>query len=80
MNHAAGDWDSTVAFILSYVPGHELYVLAILECRGLELCKNSRCHVKMGTPQNGDPGSLFSRENGDPGPHTPGKMGTRPGI
>ena len=37
----------------------------------------SQCHVKMGTPQNGDPGSPYSRENGDPGPYIPGKMGTR---
>ena len=36
-----------------------------------------RCHVKMGTPQNGDPGSPYSRENGDPGPYIPGSMGTR---
>ena len=35
-----------------------------------------RCHGKMGTPQNGDPGSPYSREYGDPGPHFPGKMGT----
>ena len=35
-----------------------------------------RCHVKMGTPQNGDPGSPYSRENGDPGPYIPGSMGT----
>ena len=43
-----------------------------------------RCHVKMGTPQNGDPGSPYSRENGDPGPYIPGSMGTRvpifPGV
>ena len=46
-----------------------------------------RCHGKMGTPQNGDPGSPYSweygdpgspysREYGDPGSHFPGKMGT----
>ena len=29
----------------------------------------SRCQVEMGTPQNGDPGSLLSRDNRDPGPH-----------
>ena len=33
--------------------------------------------MKMGTPQNGDPGSPYSRENGDPGPHIPGNIGTR---
>ena len=27
-----------------------------------------RCHGKMGTPSNGDPGSPFSWEDGDPGP------------
>ena len=36
----------------------------------------SRCHGKMGTPQNGDLGSPYSREYGNPGPHFPGKMGT----
>ena len=27
------------------------------------------CQVKMGTPKNGDPGSLLSWDNRDPGPH-----------
>ena len=36
-----------------------------------------RCHVKMGTPQNGDPGSPYSREYRDPSPHFLGSMGTR---
>ena len=40
-------------------------------------CPGCRCHVKMGTPQNGDPGSLYSREYRDPGPHFPGNIGTR---
>ena len=43
--------------------------------RTLHECR-VRCHGKMGTPQNGDPGSPYSREYGDPGPHFPGKMGT----
>ena len=29
---------------------------------------SSRCHVKMGTPYFGDPGSPYSYENGDPDP------------
>ena len=36
-----------------------------------------RCHVKMGTPQIGDPESPFSWENGDPGPYFHNILGTR---
>ena len=35
-----------------------------------------RCHVKMGTPQIGDPGSPFPWENGDPGPYFHNILGT----
>ena len=35
-----------------------------------------RCQVKMGTPQNGDPGSLFSYEVRDPGPQFSNILGT----
>ena len=36
----------------------------------------NRCHVKMGTPQNGDPGSPFSYEIRDPGPQFLNIFGT----
>ena len=36
----------------------------------------TRCHVKMGTPQIGDPRSPFSWENGDPGPYFHNILGT----
>ena len=36
----------------------------------------SHCHVRMGTPKNGDPGSPFSYESGDPGRHNHIIIGT----
>ena len=33
------------------------------------------CHVKMGTPYFGDPGSPYSYENGDSGPYNHMNMG-----
>ena len=35
-----------------------------------------RCHVKMGAPYFGHPGSPYSYENGDPGPYNHMNMGT----
>ena len=37
----------------------------------------SRCHVKIGTPYFGDPGSLYSQRFRDPGPYSTESMGTR---
>ena len=53
--------------------GEQRQVSMLLYCLGEEaddvltstnISEENRCHVKMGTPQNGDPGSPYSRENG----------------
>ena len=44
------------------------------EAMGISL--SNRCQVKMGTPPNGDPGSPFSYEIGDPGPQFSNILGT----
>ena len=51
-------------------------ILVVLQADvGLDVTVH-RCHVKMGTPYFGDPGSPYSYENGDPGPYNHLNMGT----
>ena len=38
--------------------------------------EKGRCHVKIGTPYFGDPGSLYSQRFRDPGPYSTESMGT----